>query len=179
MPDGPDELLALALLARRENRLADARRYLVEAVDRRREAGATSDLTNALTRLGQIERDLGHNQAELRNYEEAAGVYRAESDVLRLAHTVRHVGDIHRNEGRLDLAEPCYQEALSIYRSNEKTPPLDLANAIRGLALLKGDAGDAEEARRLWEEAENLYTAVDVKAGVDESVHRLARLERP
>ncbi len=179
MPDGPDELLALALLARRENRLADARRYLVEAVDRRREAGATFDLTNALTRLGQIERDLGHNQAALRNYEEAAGVYRAESDVLRLAHTVRHVGDIHRNEGRLDLAEPCYQEALSIYRSNEKTPPLDLANAIRGLALLKGDAGDAEEARRLWEEAENLYTAVDVKAGVDESVHRLARLERP
>jgi tetratricopeptide (TPR) repeat protein len=177
MPDGPDELLALALQARRENRLADARQYLVETVSRRRNVGATAELAEALTRLGQIERDMGHNDAALRSYEEAAAIYRARGDALRLAHTVRHVGDIQRNEGNLELAEPCYQEALRIYRSNEKTPPLDLANAIRGFALLKGEAGDAQEARWLWEEAMGLYASLDVKAGVDESVRRLARLE--
>lgn len=176
MPNGADELLALALQARRENRLADARRYLVEAVNRCREAGATADLPKALTRLGQIERDMGHNEAALPQYEEAAAIYRSEGDALRLAHTVRHVGDIHRNGGHLELAEPCYQEALRIYRSNEKTPPLDLANAIRGFALLEGEAGNAEEARQLWEEARNLYTSVDVKAGVDESIRQLALL---
>lgn len=176
MPDGSDELLALALQSRRENRLADARRYLIEAVNRCREGEARTDLAKALTRLGQIERDVHHSDAALRSYEEAAAIYRAEGDALRLAHTVRHVGDIQQDDGHPELAEPCYREALAIYRSHAKTPPLDLANAIRGLAILKGEAGEAAEARLLWEEARDLYTAVNVKAGVDESERRLALL---
>lgn len=178
MPDRWDELLALALQARQEHRLADARQHLIEAVKLYRGPGATVGLAKALTRLGQIERDLGDNDSALRNYEEAAAIYRAGGDLLRLAHTVRHVGDIHRNEGHAALAEPCYHEALSIYRSHEHTPPLDLANAIRGLAILKGEVGEAGEARLLWAEAKELYTAINVKAGVDESTRRLAQLEQ-
>jgi hypothetical protein len=53
-----------------------------------------------------------------------------------------------------------------------------LANAIRGLAILKSDTADAEAARALWEEARDLYAAVNVKAGVAESNRRLALLER-
>ena len=179
MPDSSAELLKVALQARRENRLADARLHLVEAVNLCREANARVDLAKALTRLGQIERDMHHSDGALRNYEEAAAIYRAEGDRLRLAHTVRHVGDIHRDEGHAELAEPCYHEALSIYRSQEQTPPLDLANAIRGLAILKSEAGEAGEARLLWGEAKDLYTAVNVKAGVDESSRRLALLQQP
>ena len=173
-----DELLSLALQARRENRLDDARQHLVEAVNREREADTGVGLAKALTRLGQIERDLGHKDVALRSYQEAAAIYRTADDVLRLAHTVRHVADIHRERGHTELAEPCYHEALSIYRGNEHTPPLDLANAIRGLAILKDEAGAAEASRLLWEEAKELYTAVNVKAGVDESCRRLALLER-
>jgi len=76
------------------------------------------------------------------------------------------------------LAGACYHEALGIYRSHAETPPLDLANAIRGLAILKSDTADAEAARALWEEARDLYAAVNVKAGVAESNRRLALLER-
>lgn len=85
-------------------------------------------------------------------------------------------GDILWEEGRLDLAEPCYHEALQIYRAGRRTPPLDLANAIRGLAILKEDTGVTEEAKRLWAEARSLYAAVDIKEGVAESSARLARL---
>jgi tetratricopeptide (TPR) repeat protein len=177
MSNGSDELLELALTARRENRLADARQYLVEAVNRYREAEARVDLAKALTCLGQMERDMHHSDAALRNYGEAAAIYRAAEDALHLAHTVRHVGDIHQQEGHPGLAEPCYQEALAIYRSHVQTPPLDLANAIRGLAILKGEVGEAAEARRLWEEAKDLYAAVNVKVGVEESLGRLTRLE--
>jgi hypothetical protein len=74
------------------------------------------------------------------------------------------------------LAEPCYHEALTIYRAHKETPPLDLANAIRGLALLKSNAGEVEEARALWAEARDLYAAVNVEAGVKESSRRLALL---
>lgn len=178
MPDPTNELLELALQARRENRLADARAHLVEAVGLYREAGAPADLARALTRLGQIERDMRHRDEALRSYQEAAAIYRAAGDAPRLAHTVRHVADIQRGDGRPELAEPCYHEALAIYRSHPQTPPLDLANAIRGLAILKSDAGEAGEAKLLWREAKDLYTAVNVKAGVDESCRQLARLEQ-
>src|ERR1017187_8136279 len=100
MSEASDKLVQQASQARRENRLADAKRDLVEAVDICRKAGVRVDLAKALTGLGQIERDLHHSEAALQHYEEAAAIYRAEGDVLRLAHTVRHLGDIHRNDGR-------------------------------------------------------------------------------
>jgi tetratricopeptide (TPR) repeat protein len=178
MPDKLDRLLRDATQARREDRQADAERILVEAVEMCRKGESQSDLAKALTSLGQIERDLQHNQAALAYYEEALAIYRAEGDALKVAHTVRHVGDIQRNEGRRELAEPCYREALKIYRSHEQTSPLDLANAIRGLAILIFDAGESEEAKLLWQEARDLYAGVDVAAGVAESNRRLALLER-
>lgn len=100
-------------------------------------------------------------------------LYRAEGDPLPIAHTVRHVADILREAGRHKLAEPCYYESLKLYRGEAATAPLDLANAIRGFALLKSNTGEAEAAKALWEEARALYAAVGVEAGVAESDRRL------
>ena len=176
MSEVSNKLLQQALAARRKNRLADARRDLAEAVDVCRKAGVRVDLAKALTCLGQIERDLHHGEAALQHYGEAAALYRAEGYVLRLAHAVRHLGDIHRESKRPDLAESSYREALDLYRGHEETSPLELANALRGLAILKDDAGETEAARLLWEEARELYASVNVEAGVAESSRRLARL---
>jgi|SRR6516162_451999 len=41
------------------------------------------------------------------------------------------------------------------YRRQEQTVPLDLANAIRPLAILKEQAGEVEEAKSLWKEPGN------------------------
>ena len=141
-----------------------------------RKAGSRAELAKALTGLGQIERDLHRREVALQHYEEAVAIYRAEGDVLMLAHSIRHVADIHLDEGRAELAEPHYHEALNLYRSHEQTPPLDLANAIRGLAILTHDAGRTDEARLLWQEARDLYAVVNVEAGVAESSRRLALL---
>jgi hypothetical protein len=83
-------------------------------------------------------------------YEEAMAICREEDQPLMLAHTVRHVGDIHRDARRAELGELCYLEALSIYRNNEHTDTLDLANAIRPLAIIKNAAGEVEEATHRW-----------------------------
>ena len=176
MSEQSQKLRTRALEARREHRLNDALQDLIEAVALSRKAGDDLDLANALTALGQIERDLHHNDAALKNYEEAVAIYREKGDVLKLAHTIRHVGDIHRHEQRASQAEPCYREALDLYRREDSTQPLDLANAIRGFAILKHDAGETEEARTLWEEARELYDSVNVKEGVAESSRRLALL---
>src|ERR1039457_3318981 len=173
MSDTTDNLLQQALQSRREHRLGDAKRDLVDAVALCRKA-VGQDLARSLTALGQIERDKGQNDAALQHYEEGVTIYRAAGEPLKLAHTIRHVADILRETGRAELAEPRYDEALALYRNRPETAPLDLANAIRGLALLESDAGETEAARALWEEARELYAAVNVEAGVTESNRRLA-----
>jgi tetratricopeptide (TPR) repeat protein len=177
-PTAAAALMERANRARRERRLADAHRDFVEAVARCRHKDTQHDLVQALKGLGQIERDLGRADAARPLYEEAVAICRRKDDALALAHTIRHLGDIHRDTGRPDLAEPCYDEALALYRSSERTSPLDLANAIRPLAILKEGAGDVEEARRLWEEARDLYAAAEVGEGVDDCSARLERLGR-
>ena len=170
-------LMKAANRARLENRLADSLRDYAEAIAICRQSGAQRELIKALKALGQIERDLDRGDAALPLYEEAVAICREQDDPLLLAHTVRHVGDIHRDAKRPELAEPCYVEAIAIYRSNALTEVLDLANALRGLAILKDDAGEAEEAKRLWTEARDLYAAGNVQDGVAESSRRLTRLE--
>lgn len=129
-----------------------------------------------LKALGQIERDMHHPETALPLYEEAVSIYRDEDDPLALAHTIRHVADIQQGLAQLDFAELRYREALAIYRTQPETSKLDLANTIRGLAILTFDTGRTDEAKVLWQEAHDLYSAVDVKAGINESSRRLALL---
>src|SRR5205814_964583 len=131
----------------------------------------------ALKGLGQIERDSNNLDAALRLSEEAASLCRKEDHALLLAHTLRHVADIHQDAGCVDLAESCYCEALAIYRDNKETAPLDLANIVRPFALLKEKAGQVDEAKRLWTEARDLYAATNVAEGVAECTRRLSLLK--
>lgn len=162
--------------ARREHRSEDARRDLVSAVDLARGAGGGNELAQALTGLGQVERDAGNHDLARMHYEEAAAIYRTLGEPLRLAHTLRHIGDILQDQGRGRLGEAYTREALEIYRGDARTPPLDLANAIRGLAVIKQELGASGQARALWVEAKHLYASVGVDAGVRESEKRIAEL---
>jgi len=175
-----DELAESLILqgydARRERRTADAAVHFSRAVERCRVLGEALLLARALTGLGQIERDLGNTSAAAGHYEEAIAIYRGAADPLAVAHAVRHLADIHRNRGEFDEAAACYQESLDIYRNHSETPPLDLANALRGYALLKGQTGDAGSSAQLWREAGALYESAGVEAGVTESRAQIARL---
>ena len=164
--------------ARREGRLEEARRAYAEAIADCRGASRRGGLVEALKGLAQVERDLGRPAAAVPLYEEAILVGRLTGEALILAHTVRHLGDVHRETGRLDLAEPCYREALAIYRGHPETAPLELANAIRPLAIVEEKAGRSAEARRLWHEARDLYSAAGVEAGYAECAARMEALPK-
>ncbi len=164
--------------ARREHRLDDAKRIFSEAVEAARLSKDRPWLAQAYTELGRIERDLHEIGAALLHYGEAATIYRRLDEPLRLAHTVRHIGDILSVSGQLEPAGPHFREALEIYRAHPETSPLDLANALRGFALLQEQLGEKQEAVALWREARELYAAVNVQAGVDEGDRRIEHLSR-
>lgn len=174
--EAADQLLEKASQAQREKRLPAARHNLQAALELLREQQDPIRLAHALRALGELERKLHDGHAAREHYEEAVSLYRKHGDPLKLAHTVRHLGDVHRDMGRADLAGPCYYEALALYRSHADTAPLDLANAIRSLALLKTEAGETTTARALWHEAHDLYATEKLDAGVAECAARLSRL---
>lgn len=103
-------------------------------------------------------------------------VARAADLLLPLAHAVRHLGDLHRKAGRLAAAEACYAEALALYGGQDQPPPLDHANALRPMAILKEELGQVDEARTLWQRARELYGVASIEAGVDECTDHLTRL---
>jgi tetratricopeptide (TPR) repeat protein len=106
-------------------------------------------------------------------YEEAVALCRETGEPLVLAHVVRHLGDVYQEQERPDLAEPCYNEALRLYRDHEQVLSLDLANAIRSMAVLRW-----EQTRNLWKEAHGLYANLSIEAGVKESAGRLEALSK-
>ena len=168
-----EELAQRAALARKKDSLDEARRNAEEAVALSREIGPQQKLVRALMLLGQIERDSDHRTAALQHYKEAVDISRNVDQPLRFAHTLRHLADLYCDDGMLDLAESCYHEVLATYRTNKGSSPGDLANAIRGFAVMKDAAGSPDEARPLWEEARDLYASLGVEEGVQECNSRL------
>ena len=134
------------------------------------------ELANELRRRGEAERGLSDGDGGVASYEEAIAILREENEPLLLAHAIRHLGDIHHDRGRNELAAHHYDEALALYREHPEAKPLDLANAIRSQAVLKEETGQIEDAIALWSEAGKLYEMVNVDAGVNESARRVARL---
>ncbi|MBI3716314.1 MAG: tetratricopeptide repeat protein [Betaproteobacteria bacterium] len=177
MPDNVSELLQQAAHARQEGRLADAHRLLTDAIAMLRDTDRRADLARTLAAYGQIERNLGHDEPAVRAYVEAVELCRTTDDSDVLAHTLRHLGDVHLDAKRFEQAGPCYDESLALYRSRPQTRPLDLANAIRSMAILKSEHGARDVAVQLWCEARFLYETVGIGAGVSECGRRLAGLK--
>jgi tetratricopeptide (TPR) repeat protein len=171
--------IASGYQARRDGRLTDAKQLFAGALEAERDLADQANMAKALAGAGQIERDLQNGAAALQCYQQAAAIYRDLADDPRFAHTIRHVGDILLEQGAIEEARPCYEEALGIYRQQATTSPLDLANAMRGFALLREQAGEREQAKALWQEARIVYEYAGVQPGVQESDVRIARLGGP
>jgi len=167
-----ERLFSEAGRLRFEGDCAGALSLLERAVVLARQIGDTARLGRMLARLGQVHRDLGDSSAALACCSEAAELARRAGDEAALAHRLRHIADIHSDAGRLDAAEPVCEEALALYRGLDDAAPLDLANAVRPLALLREKQGRTAEARALWEEARSLYERAGVPAGAEESARR-------
>jgi tetratricopeptide (TPR) repeat protein len=168
------ELFARGYQARRENRIADSRAIFIKAVRSAAEEGDRPSLAEALSGLAQAERDIGNLEAARLHYAGAATLYREIGPPARLAYAIRHEADILREESLPAEAEPLYLEAESIYRSQGEKAALDLANTLRGLALVAESSGKPDASKSLWQEARQLYAKCNVEAGVAECDAKIA-----
>ena len=131
---------------------------------------------NELRELGESARRRRDLTAALRHYEEASKLLRGSPNQLKFAHTVRHLGDVYVEQADNLRAEPCYIEALGIYRSHPSPPKLDLANAIRAYAVLMTGTGRHYESRPLWIEAAGLYESLGIAEGIEECARHVRQM---
>ena len=172
----PEALLEQGRVAKKERRPEDARNAFRDALTEIRGKEEGPLVATLYEELAYVERNLRDLESAERHYRKASELYRGLHHLLKAAHTLRHAADILRDQSRRDESARLYAEALVIYRDHQETPPLDLANAIRGFALLKEDEEDREQAVRLWQEAGKLYEQTGVDAGVEESKRRIGLL---
>src|ERR1700742_1550330 len=154
-----------------------ARASLVRAIELLRDEGDPVALARALRALGEVERALPESDGGIAAYEEAIAILRHEPQPLLFAHTIRHLGDIYRHHGNTDRSARCYGEALALYREPIDPPALDVANALRGAALLKEATGARTDAIALWNEAKDLYLHENADAGATEAARHIRLLE--
>jgi tetratricopeptide (TPR) repeat protein len=161
--------------ARKEGHAADSRAIFLKAVRSAAEEGDRPSLAEALCGLGQAERDIGNLQAARHHYQGAAVLYRQIGPPASLAYALRHEADIVRELCLPTEAEPLYLEAEGIYRQQGEEAVLDLANTLRGLALVNESLGRADASHSLFEQARALYAKCKVQAGVAECEEKLLR----
>jgi tetratricopeptide (TPR) repeat protein len=171
----PESLLEKARIAKKERQPEEAAELFRKALT---EWGNDDGAMRAslYEELAYVERNLRDLETSQRHYRQASEIYRSLDNPLKAAHTIRHAADILREQKKLDEAGPLYAESLAIYRRHKDTPPLDLANAIRGFALLKEQVGNCKDALSLWLEARDLYELRGIAAGVSESDSRIKSL---
>jgi tetratricopeptide (TPR) repeat protein len=108
-------------------------------------------------------------------YEEAAESFQAEQQLTRWAHALRHAAEfaLRAGDGVTSLREA--RMVLEYYRS---TPPttLEMANALRVMALAEAAAGDTDNAVAHWSEARMLYRDAGIAQGVLEADRHVALL---
>jgi tetratricopeptide (TPR) repeat protein len=172
----PESLLEQGRIAKREGRLEDATDLFRKALTESRASDNRALRAMLLEELAYIERNLCDLEVAERHYRESAEIYRSLDNPLKTAHTVRHAADILREQKKPKQAAPLYVESLAIYRGHKETPSLDLANAIRGFALLKEQTGERDQALSLWSEAGELYDLTGIDAGVSECRARIESL---
>jgi tetratricopeptide (TPR) repeat protein len=172
----PKLFLEQGRVAKNERRPEDARDLFREALT---ECDGSDDgplVATLYEELAYVERNLRDLESAERHYRKASELYRGLGNLLKTAYTIRHAADILREQNKRDESALLYAEALEIYRKHPESPPLDLANAIRGFALLKEDQEDLEQATSLWHEAGRLYELTGIDAGVAESRRRIGLL---
>ena len=133
-----------------------------------------------LGRIAHIDRQIAADQEQWELAAEygwkAIEYYKNDGDTNKTAHALRHQADVMR---KLDCgieAHALYQKAVDIYRKDENTSTLDMANALRGYALNLIDMGQKEKARQIWEETAELYAQIGLIDGVEEARYWLNHL---
>jgi len=150
--NAPGEAVLLAELGQlryEQDRFADARQHLTEAVERFRDLRDPRGEASALSALGMACRDHGYLPEAEHFLAQASAVCRKLADDRATGHCQRLIGSVQLERGNFSSADTALAEALAAYRR---------VGSARGEALTLRTIGLAYRARGRLADAEEAFT---------------------
>ena len=126
----------------------------------------------------QIESDHNNYKKALDYCEQALDYYQKTNDQTVIAHSTRHMADLLVQLANYTEAKKHYDSSIQLYRDNQNSSPLDLANALRGYAICLESLEDLDDASKAWGEVMDLYQALEIEQGVDEAKQHIDHLRK-
>ncbi len=166
-------LRGLASFAHMQRDYPAAQAYIEEAIAIMREQGEQRNLASALVILGNIQSDLGHQEAAILSQKESLSICKAIGETWGMASTLNNLATSSLRRGDYQQAREWYQEAFETYRSvgNE-----------RGAALALGNLGSVCLVEEQYARAEQFYrdstAAVAALKNYEIVAHNLEALAR-
>ena len=168
-------LLEKAWVKRREEKYEEVESLLAEA----RELCGEEDF-DALGRIYhiymQIDYDKGDFTKALDFCHQSLMYYKKLGLPEKIAHSTRHLADLQCHLGQHAESENNYQKAINMYKESSSLQAGNLANALRGFAIVLENLNKLNEARTTWSEVKTLYQSLGIQAGVDEASDRMDAL---
>lgn len=119
----------------------------------------------------QVARDHGRLEEARAYCGKSIALYERSKNEDRIAHSRRHFADLLCDLNRLDEANTQYEYCISIYRKMNVPFSPDLANALRGYALLLEKMN--RSASSTWQEVRSIYRHHNIIAGIAEADEHL------
>lgn len=171
------ELLREAWVKRGEKRYDDAQALVKEA-----QGLCKKDDYNSLGSIfhvyRQLESDQGNYLKAVELNQESLNYFKKGNNMQGITHAMRHLADLQCQIGKLADAEGNYREVIDIYRDNPSTHAGNLANGLRGFAVLLEKRGKIKESITVWKETKELYSSIHLQEGVDEAKNKIASLSK-
>ncbi|MCC6189095.1 MAG: tetratricopeptide repeat protein [Anaerolineales bacterium] len=148
----------LGLVASHLGDYAQARFHYEESVARARRLNDTGTIVDNLIRLGDLARLDGDYERAATYYEESLSLCRATGRQLDLAAALHKLSHVARWRGDHGQAEALLSESLALQREHRNQQ--GIAECLAGLAEVDAACGEAENAARLFGQAQAILDAI-------------------
>ncbi len=174
---------------------SDLQQFLEDAWSRRRE-GNYEEARAQVLKAGEACRDDDYNtlgrvyhiymqlEYDRDNFDDAlvlcrksVAFYEKSGDTDKIAHATRHLADLLCAVGNYAESESKYRDAIKLYDDSTLSHRGDIANALRGFAIVLEKGNKRQEAIAIWGRVRESYRECKLQAGVDEANQRLAALQ--
>ena len=155
----------------RRGMLTEARRWLEQAIDLRRQPDSPAR-AKALSRFGAVLNTLGEMDSAARIHEETLSLYTALGDSKGIALAWNRIGVVAHWRGRYDEAQTAFIAALALERQLGNR--FNTASALLALGILAQAQGRYDEAEKWFLEALEQYEDLNIPGCIAECLLNLA-----
>jgi tetratricopeptide (TPR) repeat protein/transcriptional regulator with XRE-family HTH domain len=166
----------IAGLLHRDGPFADAITRHTAAIQAAQRVGDRLGQANALTDLGNAQRQAGDYPGAAQAQEQALGIYRDLGDRLGQANALSYLGNLQREMSNYPAAAQALEQALSIYR--DLGDRRGQANALDELGELRVHTDDYPGAAQAQEQALGIYRDLGSRLGQAIALSYLGNVRR-